>query len=458
VNSKGKVPIAEFRTQRGRAPLRLELGILLFALAVAVPPLAGQTTLEAVDKIVAVVANRPILLSEVDEQINARFQGQNQRPPSDTAELNPLRRQMIQELIDLELLYQMALTDTTVKVTDEQVNAAVDEQVRNVRRRYQSDQQYRDDLKGSGFLSPEEYRRWLTDTQRKELIRNALLDHLRSSGKLKPVIPTDRELRAAFEQERGKQKRPETVSFKQVVVAPTPTAAAKARALAQADSILVELRKGADFATAAKRFSMDPASKEQGGSLGWFRRGQMETKFEEVAFMLKPGAISPPVETPYGYHLIQVERIQPAEVSARHILIMPEITEADEDSAQALANRLKSSLDQGANIDSVTRLYADPLEEKDVRDLPIDKLLPAYAAAFKDIPAGGYTPVFKLESPADPLRSKYAIALVTDRQDAGEFKYEDVKDKLRGQLGDRMAIRRYLDHLRAASFVDVRTL
>jgi hypothetical protein len=137
---------------------------------------------------------------------------------------------------------------------------------------------------------------------------------------------------------------------------------------------------------------------------------------------------------------------------------MPEITQADLDSAQALANRLKFALDQGANMDSVTRIYSDPLEEKDVRDLPADKLLPAYAAAFKDLPAGGYTPVFKLESPADPLRSKYAVALITNRQDAGEFKYEEVKDRLRGQLGDRMAIRRYLDRLRAASFVDVRAL
>jgi len=440
--------------------LRVRVGFAVWAALFtgAALPLAGQGAVEATDKIIAVVGNRPILLSEVDEQINARMQAQNQTPPTDTAQLNPLRRSMIQELVDLELLYQIALKDTTVKVTDEQVNAAVDEQVRNVRRRYQSDVQYRDDLKKSGFLSPEEYRRWLTDTQRKELVRNALLDHLRSGGKLKAVIPTDRELRAAFELEKGKQKRPQTVSFKQVVIPPTASPAAKARALAQADSILTELRNGADFATAAKRFSMDPASKEQGGSLGWFRRGQMETKFEDVAFSLRPGTISQPVETVYGYHIIQVERIQPAEVSARHILIMPEITPADQDSAQVLAGRVKAMLEAGANIDSATRAYADPREEKDVRDLPIDKLLPSYTEAFKDIPAGGFTPVFKLESPSDPLRSKYAVALITDRQAEGDFKYEDVKDRLRGQLGDRMAIRRYLDRLRSASYVDVREL
>lgn len=441
-----------------RSPVRAVVAVWAALLWGAALPLAGQGTTEAADRIIAIVGNRPILLSEVDEQINARMQQQNQQVPSDTAQLNPLRRQMIQELIDLELLYQMALTDTTVKVTEEQVNASVDEQVRNVRRRYQSDQQYREDLQRTGFFSPEEYRRWLTETQRKELIRNQFVDQLRGSGKLKPVIPTDRELRVAFEAQKGRQQRPETVSFKQVVISPKPSAEAKARSLAQADSILAELRKGADFATAARRFSMDPASKDQGGSMGWFRRGQMVTKFEDVAFMLKPGVISNPVETEYGFHLIQVERVQPAEVSARHILLMPELTKADQDSAEALAGRVKAMLEAGANIDSLTRAYSDPLEEKDVRDLPADKLLPAYAEAFKDIPAGGYTPVFKLESPADDLRSKFAVALITDRQAAGEFRYEDVKDRLRGQLGDQMAIRRYLDRLRAASYVDVRDL
>lgn len=411
-----------------------------------------------VDRIVAVVGSRPILLSEVDEQLNARAQSQNQRPPTDTTLLNPMRRAMVQELIDLEVLYQVALKDTTVKVTDEQVNAAVDEQVRNVRRRYQSDQEYRDDLRVSGFISPEEYRRWLTDTQRKELIRNALLDHLRSGGKLKSVIPTDKELRIAFEQEKGKQKRPETVSFRQIVVGPRASDSAKAHALALADSILTELRKGADFATAAKRFSMDPGSKEQGGSLGWFRRGTMDQHFEDVAFALRPGMISSPVETPYGFHLIQVERIQPSEVSARHILIMPEIRPADVDTAHAIAGRVRAALVQGASMDSLSRLYHDPLEEKDVRDLPSDKLLPAYAAAFKDVPTGGFTAVFKLEAQNDDLRSKFAVVQVIDREDAGEFKFEDVKDRLRGQLAERLAIRRYLDRLRAASYVDVRAL
>lgn len=432
-------------------------GAALLASA-AQPLLAQQATGEdsAVDRIVAIVGSTPILLSEVDEQIFARLQAQQQTPPTDPVQVRALRRDMLQQLVDLELIYQIALTDTTVKVTDEQVDAAVDEQVRNIRRQFRSDEEYRTQLRETGFLTPEEYRRWLTETQRKELIRNRMIEQLRGTGKLKPVIPTDRELRVAFEEERGRRKRPQSVSFRQIVVAPTARDSAKARAFGLADSIATELRKGGDFATAARRFSMDEASKEQGGSLGWFRRGVMDQRFEDVAFALRPGTISPPIETPFGYHLIQVERVQPAEVSARHILIMPEITQADADSARLRAESVRAALAAGASFDSLARQYHDPLEDREVPGLPVDRLLPVYAQAFEGVEEGGLTPVVRLEIPNLPLRAKYAVVQVTERTPEGEYRYEEVKDQLRNQLGERLMIRRYLDRLRLATYVEVR--
>ncbi|HSR15300.1 MAG TPA: peptidylprolyl isomerase [Gemmatimonadales bacterium] len=422
----------------------------------AAAPLWGQQVRDTVDRIVAVVGYTPILGSEIDEEIFARFPQSQGLPTPGSPEWRNLRRQVLQELIDVELLYQAAQTDTGVKVTEEQVDAAVDQQVRNVRQKYPSDQDYRNDLRNSGFQTPEEYRRWLTERQRRELIRNAYLENLRGSGKLKAVIPTEKELRAAFEERRGLQKRPETISFAQVVVAPKPAEAARTRAFALADSILMELRKGADFATAARRFSMDPGSKEQGGSLGWFRRGVMHPAFESVAFNMRPGFVSDPVETPFGIHLIQVERIQPSEVSARHILIMPEIRSEDADSARALADRIRAALVAGASFDSLQRLHHDPLEERDIRDFPSDKLLPAYAGVLGGLGAGEVAPVFILPNPILPDRSKYAVVQVLERKEAGEFQFEDVKDMLRNQLGEQLAIRRYLDKLRASTYVEIR--
>jgi len=269
------------------------------------------------------------------------------------------------------------------------------------------------------------------------------------------VIPTDKEMRAYYEEQKGQQKRPETISFRQIVIAPQPTAEAKARARALADSILIGLRKGDDFAAAAKRFSMDPGSREQGGSLGWFRRGVMHPAFEQVAFNLRPGFISDPVETPFGYHLIQVERVQPAEVSARHVLIMPDIRPQDADSARALAERVRDAISNGASFDSLQRKLNDPLEERDIKDFPTDKLLPAYGVALKGFGDKALPPVFRLESP-DPVRAKWVVVEIRELKAAGEYRYEDVKDAIRGKLGEQLALRRYIDKLRAATYVEIR--
>lgn len=81
--------------------------------------------------------------------------------------------------------------------------------------------------------------------------------------------------------------------------------AAKAAVKVRIDSIYDELNKGADFADLAKRFSQDPGSARNGGSLGWFGRGQMVAEFDSVSFALADGETSTPFTTAFGYHIVR---------------------------------------------------------------------------------------------------------------------------------------------------------
>jgi peptidyl-prolyl cis-trans isomerase SurA len=408
-----------------------------------------------VDRVVAIVGNRPVLASQVDEEVFSR-QSQGQSPPKDPDSLAALRKQVIASIVDEELLVQQAQRDTAIKVTDQEIADGVEQQVRKVRAGFTSEVDYKNELKRAGFGTPEEYRRWLTDQQRRAAFQNRLIEKLRQDGKLKPVAPTEPEMRAYFNEQKGALgNRPATLSFRQIVIAPRPAPEAKSRTRAQADSIVLELRRGADFATAAKRFSQDPGSKDQGGSLNWFRRGVMVPEFERVAFGLRPGVVSDPVESPFGYHIIQVERVQPGEVQARHILLIPNIDSIHVDSARALADSVRSLILRGAPFDSLQRKLHDPSAEKQADNVPADKLPEAYAKAFGDADSGAVAPVFSL--PGAGTREQFVVAQITGRRPPGDIRYEDVRDRIRDQLGQQLAIRRYIDRLRSATYVEVRS-
>ena len=408
-----------------------------------------------VDRVVAIVGNRPVLSSQVDEEVFSR-QSQGQTLPTDPDSLAALRKQVISSIVDEELLVQQAQRDTAIKVTDQEIADGVEQQVRKVRGNFTSEVDYKNELKRAGFGTPEEYRRWLTDQQRRSAFQNRLIDKLRQDGKLKPVPPTEQEMRTYFNEQKGALgNRPATLSFRQIVIAPRPSPEAKARTRAQADSIVLELRRGADFATAAKRFSQDPGSKDQGGSLNWFRRGVMVPEFERVAFSLRPGVVSDPVESPFGYHIIQVERVQPGEVQARHILLIPDIDSIHVDSARALADSVRKLVLRGLPFDSLQRALHDPSAEKQADNVPADKLPEAYAKAFGDADSGAVAPVFSL--PGAGTREQFVVAQITGRRPPGDIRYEDVRDRIREQLGQQLAIRRYIDRLRSATYVEVRS-
>jgi peptidyl-prolyl cis-trans isomerase SurA len=440
------MPVRRSRTAVGAA-----LAILL---AAGTAPAAGQGQSESIDRVIAVVGNAAILESQVQEEMFGRQQGGMQLP-TDPAQLEAIRTQVLNDLIDQELIVQVAQRDTAIAVTDQEVADAVENRYREVRRGFTTEMQFRQELAQAGFGTPEEYRRWLTDQQRRRILQSKYFDAVRQRGALKPVTPTERELRDYFDRAPDKGQRPAAVAFRQLVIAPKPSQAARDAARQLADSIGKAIRDGADFAMMARRFSQDPGSGAQGGDLGWFRRGQMVRAFDEEAFTLRPGVVSRPVETPYGYHIIQVQRVQPTEVNARHILIMPEVTAAESDSARALAQQLHDAVVAGASLDSLQRTYSDPDEERSFDLFPIDQLPPSYGPVVQS-DSGQLTGVFRLDAP-DTLKSKYAFALVTQKRAAGPLRFEDVRDQLRVRVGQELALKRYMANLRRLAYVDIRT-
>jgi peptidyl-prolyl cis-trans isomerase SurA len=422
-------------------------------------PLPNGGTLP-LDRVVAVVGTEPVLWSTVLERINVgRSQGTLQIPP-DSVGQEQLARTVANDLINEELLVQKA-KELKVEVTDEDVAPGADQRMKQVRAGFPTEADYRNELKRAGFGTPEEYRKTLLETAKRAEMQRKVIEKLKEDGKLIPVGVSEADITNAFNTNKASlPHRPATVTFRQIVVAPHPSPAAKAAAKAKADSVLAELKEhgssAEQFAEVAKRESMDQGTREQGGDLGWNRRGTMVLEFDRWMFALPPGQLSPVIETVFGYHIIRVDRVKPAEVKASHILIRWKLDSAQVDAAHTEADSVLAAWKAGANFDSLVTHHHDPNEEKgSLQPFPRDSLPPSYAQAFRGKKAGEFAGPFPIVDRGTG-KAKYVVAQVITSTDGGDYTQSDLRDRIREQLADERAIARLLDGLRKETYVAVR--
>jgi peptidyl-prolyl cis-trans isomerase C len=228
--------------------------------------------------------------------------------------ISPLSRRF--RLLQLSCIASFALLAVSIAVAQDTVVATVDGKpiteadVRNAEAEIGSE---------LTKLPPEARRRLLVEF----LIENQVLAEAGAKDKLTDT-PAFKERMAYWQRRalretffdksvRGPVKEDEARQFydKQVGIVKTQSELRVRHILVETEDLVKQLAekiaKGEDFAALAKEHSRDPGSKDQGGELGFFGRGQMVPEFEEAAFKLKDGEISPPVRSKFGWHIIKVE-------------------------------------------------------------------------------------------------------------------------------------------------------
>lgn len=150
---------------------------------------------------------------------------------------------------------------------------------------------------------------------------------------------SDADVRRYYGENRERFRRAEGASLRVAYVPLTITDGDREATIERARELRAEIAAGADFATVAQRESSDPGSRDRGGDLGAFGRGQMVPSFDSAAFALPVGEVSEPVVSPFGVHLIEVQSREGDEVTARHILLPFEKGEEE-------LRRIEEQLDQ----------------------------------------------------------------------------------------------------------------
>ncbi len=259
---------------------------------IALPALAAEK--QASEGKVAIVNGSAITLKDFNREINnVRQRLASRGKPIDDSQLQAIKNEVLEGLINGELLYQESKRKA-IKVEE----VAINEQLGTLKKRFPSEDEFKTALNKMN-LSEADIR---SQIKKGLAIQQFITKHIAEK-----VTVSDKEPRAYYDSHPDSFKQPEQVRASHILIKVDPQADESQRAEARKtiEGIQQKLQKGEDFATLAKESSQGPSS-AKGGDLDYFRRGQMVKPFEQAAFALKLGELSNLVETRFGYHLIKV--------------------------------------------------------------------------------------------------------------------------------------------------------
>jgi peptidyl-prolyl cis-trans isomerase D len=249
------------------------------------------------------------------------------------------------------------------------------------------------------------------------------------------VSVSDDEMRRYYDGAKSRFEKGGTATLSLLTIPRSVSAADSAAVRARALTLRDEIIKGAKFEDVAKRESADSASATQGGSLGMSGKNRFTPEFEKVAWALKPGEISQPVLTPFGYHLIKIDSRKGDSVLVRHILLRVQQSDSTATATDRIADalaRIAASSTEPARFDSAARqLKLTPEVVQAFEGQPLlagHGMVPSVSAwAFGGARPGETSEMFDSDE-------AYYIARLDTLREGGVRPFAEVKDEIRSTL------------------------
>ncbi len=272
---------------------------------------------QIIDRVIATVGGELVLLSDLEEQV-ALAASQGGKPVAVRE-----RCQILEQILTANLLINQAKLDS-VEITEAQVEQQLNARFDRILGMMNNDMKQFEEYYGQTIS---EVKTQFRDDLRDQLLSEKMRAKVVAEARMTPsqvqqffeTIPTDS--LPYFNSE---------VELRELVYKPKVSEEARAVALDRINTLRESIVEGgADFAVLARKQSADPGSGRQGGELGWAPRGTFVPEFEAAAYRLDVNEVSEVVESPFGFHIIQLLERRGNKIRTRHILIKPEIGAAD---------------------------------------------------------------------------------------------------------------------------------
>lgn len=249
------------------------------------------------------------------------------------------------------------------------------------------------------------------------------------------VKVSEDDIKGYYEKNLKGFQMPKEVKARHILIRPASNSQEEIdKAKAKAEEVLNLARKGEDFSQLARRYSQDPGSAPHGGDLGYFREGQMVKPFEEAAFSLKKGEISPIVKSQFGFHIIRVEDIKEARLiplkEARARILETLSKEEGTRLAKKMAQDVQGEIGKGKDIKDVALKFGLKtretgfFSERDNTELTRSEPLRKVVFGLK---------MGETSEPVDALDNLYIVKVV-DREEGRLPEYKEVSSNVKAVL------------------------
>lgn len=361
---------------------------LTLAIAAVMLPLCGSAQVYPgglVDKTVAVVGNEMISLSQLEQEIlYMRMQGM-------FSDKN-MRCEQLERMLESKLFLMQARVDS-LSVNQEMVNSSLAQRMDQVRTNFGGDEAVENFYGKPLYKLRQEWRQQLEDMTLTQQMQSQI------ASKIPELTPQDVKDYIKNTDPEDLPMVPIKYQLSQICIYPDREAAnlaVKEKLL----SIRERIINGEKFSTLARIYSEDPGSARKGGELGMASKSIFWPAFSDAAMSLKPGVISQIVETPDGFHIIEVIDKKGDMFNARHILIKPQYTEQDKEKAFKTLDSLKTEIHNNAvtfslaakfySQDAATKTNGGQMADPNTGSsyFEIDQLKPEDYAAIKNLKEG----------------------------------------------------------------------
>lgn len=325
---------------------------LFFLLFLSIANFANlNAQIKILDKIVAVVGDEEIKLSDVKSQAYLFAQQDPKFNPEDPT----LQKQILDQMINERLILIKARQDS-ISVTEDEVNQRWEFQIKALIEHYGSASRI-EEIYGMSLSQ-------LKNTYRDEIRKSLLIEKMKEK-KLGNISVSDREIKEFYEKFKDTLPNiPDQVELYHIVKNLQSSKEIRLKKLELAQKIRDSILKNGNFEDFARRYSDDLTTSAIGGELGWVSRGSLLPEFEQVAFSLQKNEISQPFETPLGFHIAQLLNRSKDSIFVRHILFKLTPTEEDIQVVKKTLEELRLRVQKGEPFEELAKKYSDEEETR----------------------------------------------------------------------------------------------